>query len=270
MIGIFQGLFLGFIQGLTEFFPVSSSGHLILFPRLLGWEDQGLAFDTVLHLGTLVALLVAYRTELIDLVRRAIDGKDAASRRQLMMRVLVAAIPGLAIGALFESAIETVLRGPYLVAFDLVFWGVILLIADRVAAKRKNSVTDIYHLSWGQVLLVGFSQAIALFPGTSRSGITMTAGLFGGLDRKTAVDFSFLLSIPTIAAAGGYGMLKIVRDPSVLGDGGIAPLFVGFLAAAIFGSWAIRFLRSYVSKHSLDIFVWYRFALAAVVLLVVR
>jgi undecaprenyl-diphosphatase len=270
MIELFHGVVLGVVQGLTEFFPVSSSGHLILVPALLGWRDQGLAFDTVLHLGTLAAVIWAYRAELSDLVRRSIAGKDTASRRLLACRVLIAAIPGLAVGFLFESLIERSLRGPLLVAFDLAFWGVMLLVADRVAARRTQSVTDIYHLSWGQVVWVGLSQAVALLPGTSRSGITMTAGLFSGLDRKTAVDFSFLVSIPTIAAAGAYGMLNIVRDPSVLGTGGILPLVAGFLAAALGGAWAIRFLRSYVAKHPLDVFVWYRFALAAVVLLLVR
>lgn len=267
---LIHGLVLGIVQGLTEFFPVSSSGHLILVPHLLGWEDQGLAFDTVLHLGTLCALLWAYRVELMDIVRRALSGKDVKERRMLIIRILAAAIPGLAVGALFESQIETSFRGPGLVAFDLAFWGIILFIADRMASRRARSTSDVNHMSWTQVLAVGFSQIIALLPGSSRSGVTMTAGLATGLDRKTAVDFSFLLSIPTIAAAGAYGMLKIVRDPSVLGTGGALPLAVGFFAAALSGAWAIRFLRAYVAKHPLTVFVWYRLALAAVVLLVVR
>lgn len=267
MIELLHGAVLGLVQGITEFFPVSSSGHLILVPSLLGWRDQGLAFDTILHLGTLAALLWAFRKDIADLLSRAFGRKDKAAWR-FILQVIVAAIPGLLFGALFGDMIEQTLRQPLLVAFDLAFWGLILLIADRIAAKRQNAVTDVHRVTWVQTMVVGLSQAVALFPGTSRSGITMTGGLFSGLDRKTAVTFSFFVSIPTIAAAGGYGLLKMLRAGVPEGEGGM--LIVGFLVAAIAGAWAIQFLRSYVSKHSLAIFVWYRLALAAIVLLVTR
>lgn len=269
MSDILQGIVLGIVQGLTEFFPVSSSGHLILVPHLFGWKDQGLAFDTVLHLGTLIALFWAFRKDLSDLWRRAVVRREGDAQ-EFVIKVVVAALPGLIVGALLGDMIESTLRGPVLVAVDLAFWGLVLLAADRWSAKRRSAVRDPRHVSWIQTIVVGFSQVLALMPGTSRSGITMTGGLLSGLDRSAAVAFSFYVSIPTIAAAGAYGMLKIIRDPGLLGSGGVLPLMAGFLAAAISGAWAIRFLRSYVAKHSLAIFVWYRLALAAVVLFVVR
>ena len=268
-MSLLQPIVLGIIQGLTEFFPVSSSGHLVLTPVLFGWDDQGLAFDTILHLGTLIAVIWAYRTELWGVGTRAMgQGGAKKAARLLLLRVCIAAIPGLLIGFVMEPFIAGALRWPLLVAVDLAFWGIVMFVADRFASTRARSVKDLDHLTWLQILLIGFSQAIAVLPGTSRSGITMTAGLFSGLDRKTAVDFSFLVSIPTIAAAGGYGMLKLLREGVPSGDWGA--LLIGFLAATITGAWAIRFLRSYVAKHSFTIFVWYRLALAAVVLVVAR
>ena len=269
MIDIFRGVVLGLVQGLTEFFPVSSSGHLILVPSLLGWPDQGIAFDTVLHLGTLFALLWAFRSDLQLLYRGMFVERDRASR-QFGLRLLIASFPGLLVGALFGDLIEAHLRGPNLVAFDLAFWALILLAADRFMAKKADALKNAQRASWRQALSIGISQAIAFFPGTSRSGITMTAGLLSGMDRTAAVTFSFYLSIPTIAAAGSYGILKIIREPSLLGASGFPPLVAGFFAALVSGVWAIRFLRSYVSTHSFNAFIWYRLALAAIVLFVVR
>jgi undecaprenyl-diphosphatase len=262
MFEILQGLLLGAVQGVTEFFPVSSSGHLILIPSTFGWEDQGLLFDTVLHLGTLVALVWVFRNDIRDVFVGTFSKKDPVSQRLLSM-VIVASIPGILIGGIAGEWIEVHVRGVIPVIFGLVFWGAVLWIADRVVAARKRSVTDTKHMSWAHALIVGFAQAIALFPGTSRSGITITSGLFTGLDRATAVRFSFLVSIPTIAAAGSYGLYKMAAQG--FENVGIIQLCIGFVAAAVVGAWAIRFLRSYVEKHSFTPFVIYRFALAAVV-----
>ncbi len=264
---LIHALVLGAIQGITEFFPVSSSGHLVLTPVLFGWDDQGLAFDTILHVGTLVAVLWAFRKDLTDLFHRAVVKQEQSAQR-LGFQVVAAAIPALAIGALIEPLIEGALRLPALVAANMAFWGIVLFIADRVSAARKRKTDDPKRITWLQAVIIGCAQAIAVLPGTSRSGITMTAGLFSGLDRKTAVDFSFLVSIPTIAAAGGYGMLKLIRNGMPADE--LLPLGLGFFAAAITGAWAIRFLRSYVAKHSFTVFVWYRLILAAIILLVVR
>jgi undecaprenyl-diphosphatase len=265
MLELFQGLILGLVQGVTEFFPVSSSGHLILIPALFGWKDQGLAFDTILHLGTLVALVWAFRVDLTQMYQQAVVKRDRGARRFVWM-VLVASMPGLIAGALFGERISSVFRGPLPVAFDLIFWALVLLFVDRWSAKRTTATRDARKVSWRQTIIVGLSQVMALFPGTSRSGITMTGGMLSGLDRAAAVAFSFYVSIPTIAAAGAYGMIKLIREPSVIGSGGFGPLIIGFIAAAVSGAWAVRFLRAYVAKHSLSVFVWYRIALAAVVL----
>lgn len=264
MIEIFQGVILGAVQGVTEFFPISSSGHLILIPTLAGWKDQGLLFDTVLHLGTLLALLWVFRVDIRDVFIGTFRKKDAIAKRFLSM-VIIASLPGIVFGGLFARWIEENVRGTTPVIFGLLVWGLILFIADRVASARKRSVSDTKQMNWTQALIVGFAQAVALFPGTSRSGITITGGLFAGLDRPTAVRFSFLVSIPTIAAAGSYGLYKLALQG--METASVIQLCVGFVVAAITGAWAIKFLRSYVEKHSFTPFVIYRFALAILVFL---
>lgn len=266
-MNIFHGAVLGLIQGLTEFFPVSSSGHLIVLPALFGWPDQGLAFDTVLHLGTLCALLWAFRRDLRDVFIRGMLRSEGPSRN-FILRVGAAAIPGLLIGGLFGDMIASALRGPIPVAIDTAFWALVLWGADRSTSGRRDALTDARHVTWRQALAVGISQVLALMPGTSRSGITMTAGLLSGMDRSAAVTFSFYLSIPTIAAAGGYGLIRLFRTGLPAGEG--APLLVGFIMAFLSGAWAIRFLRSYVAKHPFHVFIWYRFALAIAIVALVR
>jgi undecaprenyl-diphosphatase len=266
MFEILKGIILGVVQGVTEFFPVSSSGHLILIPALVGWKDQGLLFDTVLHLGTLVALVWVFRMDIKDVFVGTFKKQDKDAQRLLTM-VIVASLPGIIFGGLFSGWLEMHVRGPVPVALGLAVWGLVLLVADRMAMARKRSVSDSSQIRWSQALVVGFAQAIALFPGTSRSGITMTGGMLSGFDRRMAVRFSFLVSIPTIAAAGSYGLYKLIAHGVT--QAGLLELCVGFLAAAVAGAWAITFLRSYVEKHSFTSFVIYRFALAAVVLLLV-
>ncbi|MEN9557738.1 MAG: hypothetical protein RL141_107 [Candidatus Parcubacteria bacterium] len=261
---LFHALVLGIVQGLTEFFPVSSSGHLVLIPVLFGWDDQGLAFDTIVHGGTLVAVVGAFWGDLRRGVRKAIQKRDAASR-QFFLRILVAAIPGLAVGALFGDLFESVFRGPLPVAISLAVWGIVLWAVDHWRASRPAPVRNPQQVTWAQALIVGCMQAIALIPGTSRSGITMTGGLLSGMDRKTAVDVSFLVSIPTIAAAFAYGLLQLVQSGSAMDHAGM--LITGFVAAAFTGSLAIRLLRTYVANHSLAVFAWYRLALAALIIL---
>lgn len=265
MLELLQGIVLGLVQGITEFFPVSSSGHLILIPSFFKWEDQGLLVDTILHLGTLLALVWVFKNDICDAFVGTFQKKDEAARRFLAM-VVVASVPGIFFGGLFGGWIEQSTRAPSFVVIGLIFWGLVLWVADRVASGRKRSTKHTNDLTWTQVLIVGFAQAIALFPGTSRSGITITGGLFSGLDRSTAVRFSFLVSIPTIAAAGAYGIYQLTQRG--LDGSGFIILISGFVTAAIAGIWAITFLRSYVTKHSFTPFVIYRFLLAALVLFV--
>jgi undecaprenyl-diphosphatase len=263
---ILHGLILGIIQGATEFLPVSSTGHLILVPRLLGWEDPGLAFDAIIHLGTLAALLWATRTFLGTLIRDAVFRRSRPARI-LALQIVVACIPALALGALFGNVIEDRLRGAGAVAFSLAFWGIILWIADRYSARLRMRTARVEDVGWARSIMIGSAQAIALIPGVSRSGITMTAGLAKGLDRQTAVEFSFLLSIPTIAAAGASGLLSAAKH----GLGAATPtmLIFGFLASIVSGAIAIRFLKTYVASHRFTPFVLYRLALAAAVIILV-
>lgn len=266
-MSLLQSIVLGVIQGITEFFPISSSGHLILVPAFFGWDDQGMAFDVMLHGGTLVALFWVFWEDIVRLFRGVFTASSIRDRREAWM-IIVAAVPGLACGFFFGDVIERALRAPTWVAFGLAFWGIVLWIADVRASKRAKSVASVQEMTWTQAMVVGFSQMLAFFPGTSRSGITATGGLFSGLDRKTAVRFSFLLSIPTVAAAAGYGILSLFQE-GIDGDS-LLTLILGFASAVLAGIWAIRFLRTYVETHSFKLFAIYRLILAAIILIVLR
>jgi len=255
-----QGVVLGLVQGLTEFLPVSSSGHLILVPRVFGWPDQGLAVDAALHLGTLAALLAYFRRELRALATGALS-------RRLALIVVVATVPGGLAGVLFGALIEAHLRSPLLLALSTAAWALVMWVADRRAARAPAGPRDpLERLTWPQGLAVGCAQALALIPGTSRSGITITTGLFGGLDRATAARFSFLLGIPITAGAGGLEFLRLLRAGLPAGAGG--PLAAALLASFLSGWLAVWFLVGYLRTRSLAPFVVYRLLLAAVIVAV--
>ncbi len=251
-----QAMVLGVVQGLTEFLPVSSSGHLILVPRVFGWPDQGLAFDAAMHLGTLAALLAYFRRELADLASGALSARVGAL-------LLVASLPALAVGFLLNRWIEAHLRWPLIIAAATAFWAVVMWIADRQARQTPATREPLEGVGWGQGLAVGCAQALALIPGTSRSGITITAALLGGVDRATAARFSFLLGIPVTAAAGGYKLLQLLRAGVPADEGG--PLLIAVLAAFVSGWIAVWFLVTYLKRHSLQPFVLYRLLLAAAI-----
>ena len=256
-----QGVVLGLVQGLTEFLPVSSSGHLILVPHVFGWPDQGLAFDAVMHLGTLAALLAYFRRELLDMASGALS-------RRLAVLLVAATIPGALAGVLLEKLVESKLRSPLLIACTTAGWAIVMWIADRRAAAALSGPGDpLERVSAGQGLAVGCAQALALIPGTSRSGITITAGLLGGLDRATAARFAFLLGIPITAGAGGLKALHLVRHGVPPGEAG--PLAAALVAAFLSGWLAVWFLVSYLKTRSLRPFVVYRLLLALVIFLVV-
>lgn len=253
-----QSVVLGLVQGLTEFLPVSSSGHLILVPLMFGWPDQGLAFDAVTHLGTLAALLAYFRGEL-----RAFATGALSPRLGLM--IILATIPAGLAGLLFGKWIETHVRSALVIAAATAGWGVVMWVADRragAAAARPGEPLE--RVTWGQGLAVGCAQALALIPGTSRSGITITAGLLGGLDRATAARYAFLLSIPITAAAGGLKALELLGHG--LPPGAEGPLLVAVLVAFASGWFAVWFLVAYVRTRSLVPFAIYRLVLAGVIL----
>ena len=251
---------LGLVQGLTEFLPVSSSGHLILVPRLFGWADQGLAVDAALHLGTLAALIAYFRAELVALLTGALS-------RRLVLVLVLATVPAGVAGLVFGKAIAAHLRAPLLIAITTAFWGGVMWAADRRAVPPAADTRDpLERVGWRRGLAVGVAQALALIPGTSRSGITITTGLLAGLDRATAARFSFLLGIPVTAAASVLKSAQLLQAGIPADQGG--PLVVAILTSFVSGWFAVWFLVRYLKQRSLLPFVLYRFALAAAILFV--
>jgi len=259
IVTIWQAVVLGLVQGLGEFLPISSSAHLVLVPWLFRWPDPGLAFDVALHLGTLVAVVAFFWRDWLKLFLGACKGFRTKEGR-LFWCLVLASLPGAAAGYLLEDYAETVFRTPELIAVMLILMGMILYLADRRGEKK----TDIGRVTLWQSLLIGISQALAIIPGVSRSGITMTTGLLTGLTREGAARFSFLLSAPIIFGAGVVKMPELLTQPGMID----APFLVGVLVSALSGVASIGFLLRYVQTKDYLPFVWYRFLLGGVVLLV--
>jgi undecaprenyl-diphosphatase len=267
---VFQAIVLGIVQGLTEFLPISSSGHLIIVPYLFGWDDpfiDSLAFSVVLHGGTLLALLVYFRHEWARLIPAGLATiRDRSFRddpdRRLAWLIAVATIPAVIAGLLLNDLIEQNVRQAGLVAVMLVIGAAILWLADRWGPRTRR----LSGLTFRGSLGIGIAQALALIPGVSRSGISISAALFAGLDRADAARFSFLMATPVTLGAVAYEGLKLVRG-EVVGVQ-VAPLVAGVVAAFLSGVFAIAILLRYVQSHSYGIFVAYRLVLAAIVLAV--
>jgi undecaprenyl-diphosphatase len=267
-VTVLQAIILGIVQGITEFAPISSSGHLILVPWAFGWDivqDPALnkTFDVALHLGTLLGAIVYFRSDLWVYLRafvtscraRAISTAD----ERLAWAIVIGTIPGMAVGAAFESVIEDTLGQPVVIAVMLAVFGVALFIVDRVARSDRDFDT----IGPRTGLFAGIAQALALQPGVSRSGITITAGRAIGLDRPAAARFSFLLALPVIAGAGGLKALDVAKT----GFQGYGTQFLaGFMAAAVSGFLVIWFLLRYLRTHDFLIFMIYRLAVAALVI----
>lgn len=257
----YQALVLGAVQGLTEFLPISSSGHLILIPELFGWNIQPLMFDVVLHLGTALAIIVYFWKDLVKITLATI--KDRNSRDgKLGIYILVGSLPAAFFGLLLSDVVEGSLRGGFGVLVFLIIGTLIMLLAEVHYSKiklngRLDEERDITgKLSNVKAVAVGFFQSLALFPGVSRSGATISGGMFLGLTREQAARFSFLLSIPIILAAG---MFKIVESAgSDLMDVGYSALVIGFLTSFVVGILAINFLLNYLRTHTLYFFIIYR------------
>jgi undecaprenyl-diphosphatase len=269
---IFAAAILGIIQGLTEFLPVSSSAHLILVPWFFGWKPQGIAFDVSLHVGTAIAIIAFFWKDWIMLVRELIAGLIEGSlfgnqQRKLAWFLIVGTLPAMVAGLALENTVEEQLRSPLATVFTLVIFGALLLIAER--RSKQNRAIEMF--TWADSLWIGFSQAVALIPGVSRSGITISTALLRDSSRTSAARFSFLLSTPVIVGAGileGWVLIKAVRHPIE----GAAPvqwpvLGVGILTASITGFLCIKYFLRYLQTKSLTPFVIYRFLLAAVVLI---
>jgi undecaprenyl-diphosphatase len=263
-----QALIMGLVQGLTEFIPVSSSGHLILVPWAFGWKDpfiDSLAFSVVLHMGTLLALVVYFWQDWLTLIpaglasirdRSLADDPD----RKMAWLIVVATIPAVAIGPLFGDTIESWLREPAKVALMLCVGAAILWLADRWGSK----VREIESMTFGGAFAIGVAQVFALFPGISRSGISIAAGLFEGLNREAAARFSFLMATPIVAGAGLWEARKLLTH-----EAGVSPearlMLIGFVAAATSGVLAIHYMLEFLRRRPVTVFVVYRVLAAAAV-----
>ncbi|MBA2718894.1 MAG: undecaprenyl-diphosphatase UppP [Chloroflexi bacterium] len=258
---------MGIVQGLTEFLPVSSSGHLIIIPYLLGITDPfitSLAFSVILHIGTLVALLLYFRSDWLRLIPaffatlrdRSLAGDPD---RRLAALLAVATVPALVLGFLLHD-IEELIRNVGLVAVMLVVGGGILWLAERAGSRHRTAL----DLTFRQAIAIGGAQAIALIPGISRSGISISAGLFAGLQRDEAARFSFLMATPITAAAAAYELMNVIRGESIAFQAG--PMAAGLVASFVFGLLAITVLLRFLRTRSTDVFVLYRVLLAVVVL----
>ena len=254
-MNVFQAIVLGTVQGLTEFLPVSSTAHLIIIPKLLGWEDPGLTFDVALHLGTLVALLLFFWKDWVELIQSGLANTPGRGRDPLFWYIVLATIPGGIAGLLFEKKADRDLRDLRIIAAALILLALVLVIAELKGRKRK----ELGQISMSDAVVVGCAQALAIVPGVSRSGVTITAGLFRGMRREAAARFSFLLSTPLIAGAAAKKTLEIVKEG--LPHSEVVPFIAGIIASAIVGILAIKILLKFLQSHSTFVFIYYRIAL---------
>ncbi|PID61805.1 MAG: undecaprenyl-diphosphatase [Gammaproteobacteria bacterium] len=259
-----QTIWLALVQGLTEFLPISSSAHLILVPSLLGWPDQGLAFDVAVHLGTLIAVVAYFRKEIVTLFLAwlgSITRRDMTPEARLAWGVIVGTIPAGLVGLALKDQIETYLRSPLVIAATTIIFGLLLWYADRRARMQRGELS----MSWQDFLVVGSAQALALIPGTSRSGITITAGLLIGLTREAAARYSFLLSIPIIVLSG----LGVTSD-LVSSDAPVAlgTLLLGTMVAMVSAFACIHYFLAFINRIGMVPFVIYRLLLGVVLLVV--
>jgi undecaprenyl-diphosphatase len=265
-VSLLEAIVLGITQGLTEFLPISSTAHLRIVPAFAGWEDPGAAFTAVTQLGTMTAVLLYFRADLIRIARAWVRSlRDPAARRELDARlgwyIVLGTIPIGIFGLVFKDQIENGARDLYLISIALIVFGLVLLAAEEVGTKDRS----IEDLNRRDGIFIGLWQALALIPGVSRSGSTISAGLFRGLDRPSAARYSFLLSVPAVVLSGVFE-LKSVIDGSEHTDVGAGALIIATVLAFVVGYWSIAFLLRWIAHHSTIVFVVYRVALGALVL----
>ncbi len=258
---LIQSIILGAIQGITEFLPVSSTAHLVLFPWFFSWTDQGLPFNVALHMGSLLAIIYYFWRDWILIITEFIQSViswsfEGRPNGKTGLYLIIANIPGALAGVLFEQYAAGILRHPLSIAFTLSFFGVLLYFSDRTSQKNK----EVREMNMVDCIIIGLSQAFAIIPGVSRSGITITGAMFRNLNREEAAKFSFLLGAPLIAGAGVFEARHL--DPTAVMS---VPFIAGVLTSAVFAFLAIKFLLSFVRKSSYTVFVVYRLALAVII-----
>jgi undecaprenyl-diphosphatase len=249
-----QAIFLGILQGVGEFLPISSSAHLAVFPYLFNWSYQGLSYDVMLHLGTLLAVLSVFWKDWLKIIKQGLT-QPSSDDGKLLWYLALASVPGAVAGYLLEDKAETVFREPWVIGLSLLLFSVLIFLADRKAANQKA----LPEITWKHALLIGLAQSLAIIPGASRSGMTIMAALFLGYRRETAARFSFLLSTPIIA---GAALLTLPKVSLAQVNG---PFLTGLAASTLFGFLSIRFLLSYLKSKNLLPFVIYRVLLSLVI-----
>jgi len=263
---LLHAIVLGIIQGITEFLPVSSTAHLIIIPWILGWDDGGLTFDIALHVGTLASVLLYFVRDWIQILAQGFGlnlGYDPvlSKNRNLLWFLALASIPAGIIGYLFEKQAESSLRSPYIIGTTAIAIGILMWIADRSGRRHK----DLGHVTVADALTIGTAQALAVIPGVSRSGITISAGLFCNLDRQTAARFSFLLLTPVTAGAAAKKLWDLMRHGGGIPADMHTAFLVGMAASAITGVLVIGFFMNYLRRRTLSFFVWYRIVFGIIV-----
>jgi undecaprenyl-diphosphatase len=258
-----EAIVLGLVQGLTEFLPISSSGHLRIVPALLGWSDPGAGFTAVIQLGTMAAVLLYFRAELLRIARAFVQELRLPMGRRsheakLGWYIVLGTIPIAIFGFLFRDQIESGARSLYLIGSALILFSFVMIAADRLGARRR----DLAELNGRDGWLIGLAQSLALVPGVSRSGATISAGLFRGFDRVAAARYSFLLSVPAVVLSGLFELRKIGEE----GNAPVGATVVATIVAFLVGYASIAWLMRYLGTHSLRIFVVYRIALGSLVL----
>jgi len=250
-----EALVLGIVQGVTEFLPISSSGHLVLVPWLFGWSEPGLAYSVFLHWGTLLAVLVFFRRDIYRIILAWLtslrDRSFENPEGRIAWWIIIATIPAGVIGVIFQDFFETLFNSPRIVAGFLLLTALILAISERLGGQIKSADA----MQWYDAILVGLAQAAAITPGISRSGTTIGAGLLRGVTRASATRFSLLLMVPTIFGAGILSSLDLAKE-GLLGNGWLV-LMIGFISAAISGYLAIRWMVAYLTRHPLTVFAMY-------------
>ena len=259
-MSILQAAILGLVQGLGEFLPISSSAHLVLIPWLFKWSDPGLTFDIALHIGTLIAVAIYFWKDWLKLITKGLTDVRSAEGK-LFWYLVTATIPGAMVGFLLEKKAETIFREPILIATMLILLGVLLYWADRKSVKD----IEMNRITFRTSLFIGLSQALAIIPGVSRSGITMTMGLLMGLTREGAARFSFLLAAPIIFGAALVKLPFLISNPSII----TINFIIGILVSFVIGIFSIGFLLRYVQTNNFLPFAWYRFILGSLVIVIV-
>ena len=261
-MSIIQSTLLGLIQGLTEFIPISSSGHLVVIRKLFNWTDQGLAFDVVLHLGTLLAVLIYFAKDWKKVILETITKKN-----KLFWYIIVAALPASLAGLFLEKIIDNIFREILWVATFFIITGLIFIAVEKYNAYRLVEKKGLEKVNWKDSLIIGLFQIISLFPGISRSGATISAGMFRRLKRQEAARFSFLVATLVVLGAGILGIYQLVQKEKLNGE--LSDLILGFISSALVGYFAIKYLMRYLKQGKLNLFAYYLISLG-IILLVVR